>query len=124
MTARPDGFRRFEFDAFSAAFASAEACGALSVIEPWLVAPTATLAAIALAAWMSLARRRGRFSRTRLRFALALVLFALGAAAAAFLAPPPEVENVRGFILALGLVPLFGLEKAREGPRTPRFADR
>lgn len=124
MTGRPSWAALFEFDAFSAAVASTEACGALSVIEPWLVAPTATLAAIALAAWMSLAQRRGSFSRKRFRFGPALVLVVLGTAAVVFLVPPPVTGTVRGLILAVGLVPLFILEKVHRGSRPPRFSDR
>jgi len=124
MTVRLSRMVLLEFDAFSVAVASSAICGALSVIEPWLVAPAATLAAIALAAWMSLAQRRGSLSRKGIGFASIVGLIFLGTAAIVFLWSPPMVDSARGLILAAGLLPLFATERTRRGAQTPRFANR
>jgi len=109
----------FQFEAFGAAVGSAVVCGALSVLAPLLVAPTATLAALALAGWVSRARRRGLLSRRGIGLSPALALGALGVAAGAFLEPPAFLVPVRGLLLAVGLLPLFATERLRSGSCSP-----
>jgi hypothetical protein len=112
----------FEFEAFGAAVGSAVVCGAFSVVVPVMVAPTATLAALAFAGWVSLARRRGSLTRKGLSLGPVAALFVLGGAAAAFLAFPPFLGPVRGLLLAGGLVPLFVTERTRFSSRPPTFS--
>lgn len=111
----------FEFEAFGAAAGSAVVCGALSVVVPWLVTPTATLAALALAGWISLARRRGSLSRRGFGTGPAVALGILGVAAAGFLDSPTLLAPFRGLLLAGGLVPLFVIERTRSAPCSPVF---
>ncbi len=113
MTAGRGPPRLFEFEAFGAAVGSAVVCGALSVLVPILVAPTATLAALALAGWLSLARRRGSLSRGNFGPGPAVALCILGGASVGFLASPPFLLPYRGLLLAGGLVPLFAVGRAR-----------
>jgi len=97
----------FEFEAFGAAVGSAVVCGALSLLVPVLIAPTATLAALALAGWVSLARRRGSLARKGIGRGSTVALSILGIAAVGFLVSPPLLAPFRGLLLASGLVPLF-----------------
>lgn len=117
MTARPGFGPLFEFEAFGVAVGSALVCGALSAFVPSLVAPTATLAALALAAWVSRARRRGPLSGSRIGLGPAAALGLLGGAALGFLEPPSFLVPVRGLLLAGGLLPLFVTERLRSGSR-------
>jgi len=113
----------FDFEAFGVAVGSALVCGVLSTFVTWLVSPTATLSALALAGWLSLSRRRGTLSwhgfDTRTTTALSL----LGGAAAGFLLPPAPLVPVRGLLLAGGLVPLLAVERLRSQARSPAFED-
>jgi hypothetical protein len=115
--------RFFEFEAFGTAVGLAIVCGGLSVPFPVLDAPTAALAALAVAGWSSLARRRGsrsvRNSPARAVTALAI----LGAAAVAFLASPPILSPFRGALLAGGLLPLFFVGRTRSPIRPPAYPD-
>jgi len=113
--------RLFEFEAFGAAVGSAVVCGALSVLVPILVAPTATLAALALAGWLSLARRRGSLSRIGFGAGSVVALCILGGASVGFLASPPFLAPFRGLLLAGSLVPLFAVGRARPAFREPVF---
>ena len=114
--------RLFEFEAFGAAVGSAVVCGALSVLVPTLMAPTATLAALAVAGWLSLARRRGSLSRNSIGSRPIAALCILGGAAVEFLASPPTLSPFRGLILAGSLVPLFAVGRARPAYREPVFS--
>jgi len=114
----------FDFEAFGAGLGLAIVCGALSVLVPPLIAPTAALAALALAGWVSLSRRRGQYARRDFGFGPLVALSALGGAALGFLVPPPLLAPFRGLLLALGLVPLFLVERARSGVRFPEFSHR
>ena len=111
----------FEFEAFGAAVGSALVCGALSVVFPPLVAPTATLAALALAGWVSLARRRGSLSRSGLGTGALAALGVLGGAGVGFLTLPSLLAPFRGLLLAGSLVPLFAVERTRSFPASPVF---
>lgn len=114
--------RLFEFEAFGAAVGSAVVCGALSVLVPMLIAPTATLAALALAGWLSLARRRGTLSRGGFGPGPVAALCILGGVSVGFLASPPFLSPYRGLLLAVGLVPLFAVGRARSTFREPVFS--
>jgi hypothetical protein len=114
--------RLFEFEAFGTAVGSAVVCGALSVLVPTLIAPTATLAALAVAGWLSLARRRGSLSRNSVGLGPIAALCLLGGAAVGFLVSPPALSPFRGLLLAGGLVPLFAVGRARPAFRVPVFS--
>lgn len=102
-----------EFEAFGVAVGFALLCGILSTFVTWLVSPTATLAALALAGWVSLSRRRGTLSWRRLDARSTVALGVLGGATVGFLDPPSPLVPVRGLLLAGGLVPLFAIERLR-----------
>lgn len=112
----------FEFEAFGAAVGLALVCGAFSVIIPLLIAPTATLAALALAGWISLTRRRGSLTRRSLGPVPLAALCVLAGAAAGFLVPPSFLAPFRGLLLAGGLVPLFAVERSRSVLPCPVFS--
>jgi hypothetical protein len=111
-----------EFEAFGAAVGLAVVCGALSLPFPFLIAPTATLAALALAGWVSLARRRGFLARIGFGARPTLALSVLGGGALGFLIPPPILAPFRGLLLAASLVPLFVTERTRSTLRAPVFS--
>jgi hypothetical protein len=111
-----------EFEAFSAAVGVALICGGLSVLVPFLIAPTATLAALALAGWVSLLRRRDSRTRRALGTGRVVGLCVLALAGLGFLACPPFLLPFRGLLLAGGLVPLFAFERARSAGAAPVFS--
>jgi len=104
---------RIEFDPFGAAVGGALVCGGLSVLLPLLLAPTATLAALAVPAWVSLLRRRGSLPLHRAGAGSMASLAVLACASVAFLVGPPVLAPVRGLLLAGALVPLFVSERNR-----------
>lgn len=112
----------FEFEAFSAAVGSGVVCGALSFLVPFLVAPTASLAALALAGWISIARRRGTLTRRGIGTGPAIALCLLGCAAVGFLVPPPPLAPFRGLLLGMSVVPLLVAERTRPTLRLPVFS--
>jgi len=112
----------FDFDAFGAAVASALVCGALSLLVSILVAPTATLVCLAVAGWVSIARRRGHLTRGGLGSAALAALGVLGGSAVGFLAAPSNFAPFRGLLLAGGLVPLWLVERTRSGRPVPVFS--
>jgi hypothetical protein len=112
----------FEFEAFGAAVGSGIICGALSILVPFLVAPTATLAALALAGWVSIARRRGVLTRRGIGTGSAVALCVLGGATVGFLVSPPPLAPFRGLLLAGSLVPLLVTERTRFTLRSPVFS--
>lgn len=122
MTGRAGVGPLFDFDAFRAAVGLAVVCGALSTFVPLFVAPTATLAALALAGWVSLSRRRGSLSLSGLGSGSAVALGVLGGATLGFLEPPWFLAPVRGLVLAGGLLPLFASERLRSSPRLPVYS--
>jgi hypothetical protein len=122
MTQGATGSLLFDFEAFGAAVGSAVVCGALSVLFPFLIAPTATLAALALAGWVSLARRRGSLTRKGFGTRPAVALSVLGGAALCFLVPPPPLVPFRGLLLAASLVPLFLTGRTGSVLRSPVFS--
>jgi hypothetical protein len=122
MTDRPTAGPLLDFETFGAAVGSAVVCGALSVLFPFLIAPTATLAALALAGWVSLARRRGSLTWKGFGTRPAVALGVLGGAALCFLIPPPPLVPVRGLLVAASLVPLFLTERTCSAFRSPVFS--
>jgi hypothetical protein len=111
----------FRFEAFGTAVASALVCGALSIMVPFLVAPTATLAALALAGWVSLARHRGSLTRGGFGPGRLVALCVLAGSSVGFLASPSFLGSFRGLLLAASLVPLFAVERTHAVPRSPVF---
>jgi hypothetical protein len=105
-----------DYDAFGLAVGSAVISGALALLEPFLVALTGALAALALAGWMSWRRRRSaRWTELgHPRPAAALGVLLVGVLAFAVL-PEPWAE-FRGLALGLALVPLWLHERHRSGP--------
>jgi len=111
----------FEFEAFGAAVASALVCGAFSLLVSFLVAPTATLVCLALAGWVSIARRRGYLTWTSLGSPSLAALCVLGGSAVGFFVSPSILVPFRGLLLAGGLVPLFVVERTRSAHPAPVF---
>jgi len=117
MTDRGGVVPLIEFETFGVAVGSAQVCGALSTFVPLFVAPTATLAALALAGWVSRTRRQEVLSRRGIGLSRGLALGVLGGTAVGFLAPPALLAPARGLVLALGLLPLFIAERLQSRPR-------
>ena len=111
----------FEFEAFSSAVALAVMCGALSTALPLFIAPTATLAALALAGWASMSHRRGTLVRTRVGEPSMIAFGLLAAATTGFLVPPSPLVPFRALILSCGLLPLFITERLRFPRISPVF---
>ncbi len=110
MSSPPWAAARLGFETFSTSVGLSLILGSLSLVVAGLVPVTGTLAALALAGWASLPRHRPQAHRpSRLWVALAFVPLLLGAVA--FLAPEPNLAEVRGFCLALGLLPLWLVER-------------
>ncbi len=98
-----------ELDTFGLAVGTALIAGGLSVVAPFLAALVGALAALALASW-AMALGSGRWTRARWRSSgPGLVALALGALG--FLDPPTALSAYRGLVLAIGLVPLWVLER-------------
>ena len=112
----------FEFDPFGVAIGFALVCGVLSTFVTWLISPTATLAALALAGWVSLSRRRGTLSWHGFDAMTTGALGVLGGVTVGFLDPPSSLVPVRGLLLAGGLVPLLAVERFRSRSGTPAFS--
>jgi hypothetical protein len=122
MNDRAGAFPVFEFDAFGAAVGSAVVCGGLSLLVPLLIAPTATLVCLAVAGWVSVARRRDSLTPSGLGRGTRTALCVLGGSAVGFLVPPSFLVPARGLLLAGGLVPLFVAERLRSVQPMPVFA--
>ena len=113
--------RALEFEAFDASAGLAVVCGAISVVLPILTAGAATLTALGLASWVSLARRKGALVRGNLGTPATIALGILGGMAVAFLFPPPPLVPFRGLLLSCGLVPLVLVERRRSPHPIPTF---
>jgi len=112
----------FEFETFGVALGGAILCGALSTVLPMLIAPTATLAALAVAGWVALRRKRGSLSWRILGWRPAIAFVVLAGATFGFLAPPVPLAPFRGLLLAGGLMPLFVVERLHVRPRSPEYS--
>ncbi len=122
MTAGVGAGLFLDFEPFRAAVTSALVSGALSMLIPWLVSPTATLAALALAAWVSQQRRRGSLTRQGIGLGPAVALGILGAASIGFLELPGLLSSLKGPLLAAGLLPLLLAERQRARHHAPFFS--
>ena len=124
MTGRAPGAPWPEFEPFGMAVALSAVCGALSVVLPMFIAPTATLASLSVAAWVARARQQGTLSPKGFGVTSAGALVTLAGAAATFLDPPGVLLPVRGLVLATGLLPLFTVERFRLPRPAPTFGAR
>jgi len=124
MTGRAPGAPWPEFEPFGLAVALSAVCGTLSVMLPMFISPTATLAALSVAAWVARSRRQGTLSRNGFGVRSAAALVTLAGAATAFLNPPAALLPVRGLVLATGLLPLFAVERLRLPRPAPAFGAR
>ena len=107
-----------EFETFGVAVGCALVSGALSLAAPFLDALTGALAALAVAGWLSALRRRRSSSGEWLQLTPLAAISTLGLAAGLFLFAPGAVAPFRGLLLALGLLPLWLVERRRRsGPR-------
>jgi len=97
------------FEAFGVAVGATLVSGALSLAAPFLIALTGALAALAIAGWSARLRRTGPFRAGLLRPIVALAI--LGSVTVIFLFPPTALDAARGLILALGLLPLWAVER-------------
>jgi hypothetical protein len=111
MTSSRAGRVPYEFDAFGVAVGATVVSGGLAVVLPFLLALTGTLAALAFAAWVALARARAPNPRARSRSQWGIALFALGLGATVFLLGPEPLARIRGLLLALALLPLWAVER-------------
>lgn len=118
MTGRGSPSVPLGFEAFGTACGLAIVAGALSAFAPALSMLTAALAALAVAGWASLRAPAGpgKGARTRAAKAYLLPFVALATAGVLFLDPAAPVGPWRALVLALGLVPLWSVERLR--PRT------
>ncbi len=112
MTVPPPATSRLGFDAFGTSVGFALIAGALSVEIHGLRALVGALAALALAGWSS-TRPWGPGGRGRRLVSRGAALAALGASAGFYLFPPAGADVFAGFVLAIGLVPLWALERVR-----------
>ncbi len=111
MTGVRSGGPPLGFDPFSAAVGVAVVVGAIAVVQPYLVAFTGTLAALALASYL-LARRVRRSRRSRTASGERWALGAVGIGGVLFLAPPPGYLPFRALGLALALAVLWRVRRA------------
>jgi len=100
-----------EFDVVGVSVGAAVVSGALSVVAPSLGALTASLAALALAGWLALARRTPSPPRHFGSVRGVLALVSLGFGAGLFLARTGGLEPYRGLVLGLSLVPLWSVAR-------------
>ncbi len=116
MSPAPEGWRSIGFDALGLAVGTALVAGALSLVAPFLIALTGTLAALSVASW-TMVQSPGGFAGwrylTRDRIAPLTILCA---GSMVFLLPPRELVSVRGLLLALSLVPLWWAERPARRP--------
>jgi len=124
MTGRAPGAPWPEFEPFGLAVGLSAVCGALSVMLPMFISPTATLAALSVTAWVARARQQRTHSPKGFGVRSAAALVTLAGAATAFLDPPAALLPVRGLVLATGLLPLFAVERSRIPRPAPTFGAR
>ncbi len=115
VSARALSASLFAFDAFGTAVGLAVVAGALSLLVPALAALVGTLAALAVAGWASIRYQNRRFRTPPGARARGAALGVVALVGALYLDPPGPLAPARGFLLALGLVPLWVAER-----RTPR----
>ena len=109
-----------EFEVFGTSTGVGLVAGALSVVYPFLASLAGTLAALALAGWASMLRRRGVGRAELARPDRLLALGLLGAGAVVYGIPTPGLTGFRGLLVALAVVPLWFAERHRPaGPGRP-----
>ena len=106
-----------EFEVFGTSTGVGLVAGALSVVDPFLAALAGTLAALALAGWASMLRRRGAGRAELARPDRLLALGLLGAGAIVYAVPIPGLTGLRGLLVALAVVPLWLAERRRPAGR-------
>ena len=116
---RPLATLPLEFEVFGTALGAGLVAGALSLIEPFLAALTATLVALSLAGWCSSLRRRGSGRAELVRPDRVAAFAALGAGAIVYAGALPMLGSSRGLLLVLALLPLWLSERRRPWPRRP-----
>ena len=116
MTPVQEGWRSVGLDALGLAVGIALVAGALSLVAPFLIALTGTLAALSVASWAMVQSPRGFAGRRTLSRYRIAPLTILCAGAVVFLLPPRELVSVRGLLLALSLVPLWWAERPLRRP--------
>lgn len=106
-----------EFEVFSTTLGLALVAGGLSLVAPFLLALTATLAAFAFAGWSGMLRDGPRGSGRLSRPDRVIALGVLGAGVVVFVDPPlPPMLPFRGLLLAGALLPLWLAERRRPSP--------
>ena len=110
---RPVRIVPVEFEVFGTSLGAGLVAGALSVVDPFLVALAGTLAALALAGWASMLRRRGIGRAELARPDRLLALGLLGGGAIVYGLSVPGLTAFRGFLLVLAIVPLWLTERRR-----------
>lgn len=105
----------FGFEAFGTASGLAIMAGALAAFAPVLSMLTATLVALAVAGWAALRHQEGvdRPTRSGAPATYVLPFSSLGAAGVLFLDPGSPLGRWRALVLALGLLPLWAVERLR-----------
>lgn len=102
-----------EFEVFGTSMGIGLIAGVLSVLDPFLEALAGTLAALSLAGWASMMRRRGAGRAALLRSDRLLALGLLAAGAAVYGFPTAVLAEFRGLVVALAVVPLWLTERRR-----------
>lgn len=106
-----------EFEVFGTSMGVGLIAGALSVMIPFLAALAGTLAALTLAGWASVLRRRGAGRADLVRPDRLLALGLLSAGAIVYGFPIAELTDLRGLLVALAVVPLWWVERRRPSGR-------
>ena len=107
-----------EFEVFGTSTGVGLVAGALSVVEPFLVALSGTLVALALAGWASMLRRRGVGWAELARPDRLLAIGLLGGGAIVYGVSLPGLAPFRGLLVAAAVVPLWLAERRR--PSVPK----
>lgn len=102
-----------EFEVFGTSIGVGLVAGALSVVDPFLVALAGTLAALALAGWASMLHRHDVQRADLARPDRLLALGLLVAGAVVYGVPIPGLTQYRGLLVALAVVPLWVAERRR-----------
>lgn len=97
-------------EAFGTACGLAVVSGALSIVAPVFDALTATLVALAVAAWASV-HRRGSTPLVRSVRAVGSAFALLGVGVVVFVDAPPPTGPWRALLLGFAVVPLWAVEQ-------------
>jgi len=97
------------FDVVGVSVGAGLVSGGLSLVAPALAALTGSLAVLAIAGWLTLARQALGTLRRMITGGSAWALASVGAGAGLFLAGGTPLAPVRGLVLAVSLVPLWAV---------------